>query len=860
MLAGTGVTIALGAGGLWFLTATTPGINALASFAGSMAKDTAGLEITADGLEGSLWGRISARRITLRGDDGLDLAIENALLDWTPSRLFEKTVGISELSASDVALTLPETAETTEDEESSATSIPALALNLEKLALPSISLRVTGRDTPYRFALNARASRTEAGISNLVAALETLDGSEDSLKLDATLDPASETLALDSVLHVSTDGPIAALAGLTGSLSAPIDLEIAGNGPLQTWQGKLRSKYGTLLHWEAGIGAALTEAPVLAIDGIAEVRDPAAFAMPPVLGGGYRHALEIRRDGDGRITVQNIDITLADRFSAAGSLAYEPENNAIGGNLDIRAMEGLSAIADGAVSWQEVFATIGISGTADKPAAEIAANITGFDVPDILKADLALDGQLSSIADGGYRLALTSDIHPESLPDPALAPLAGERVHVELDAATAKDFSTFTIARLDLKGAAVTVNGKGSVAASGALDALAARVSLSDLAALKPLTGMDMAGRADLVIGSLTGAPGESMASDVTLTISDLATGVSDLDRLLGRQASIRGRLELQGTESVSLQSLNFASAGLTVKGSAGYGITGGELTAKLDGNIARSALPDIPDLQFNGDPAFNVTLTGPATAPGGAITVTLDGLTAAGYRLTAIDLRAKPGWTEGDSTTDLTLRAKLNGQALALSSRIRTRTDRLDIAAIKGSLGDLALSGELTLPDYGPLLQGRVGIDPGKGNTVAALAGTPVSLDGGMIDVTFTPDGNRQSITASSRLNGVTVRDDANAVIAAIRETRLDAEISDAFGDLRFTASAGAEQLAAAGNRIDDLKAKARGTLTGIDSTSPPAVPSTERRQVSRRRVNSPWTASASPSQSIRARPATAR
>ena len=137
--------------------------------------------------------------------------------------------------------------------------------------------------------LNHRAD----GVTEARLDIRPVAGGGDAIRLDAALDGATQTLALKAEAAMEKGGAFARIAGLDGQLTEALSLTIDGEGPIDTWRGRLEVDYGDVLHWRTGFAGAIAAAPVIAVDGEIAFTEPAIFGLPSQLAGLYRNRMEI---------------------------------------------------------------------------------------------------------------------------------------------------------------------------------------------------------------------------------------------------------------------------------------------------------------------------------------------------------------------------------------------------------------------------------------------------------------------------------------------------------------------------------------------------------------------------------------
>ncbi len=189
------------------------------------------MQISLNGLEGSLSSNISLASITIADEDGVWLTIEKPQLVWNRSALLRGRVEIEQLTAERIDFPRPpKPDDSLPDAEAKPFSLPELPVSIRVDEL-KIGRMVIGEPV---FGLAAEAS-LEGSVSfvdatlDLDLAVDRLDAGG-ALAIQATFggDPAELTVAVS--LQEPEDGIIANLLNLEGK--PPVSLVVNGEGPV----------------------------------------------------------------------------------------------------------------------------------------------------------------------------------------------------------------------------------------------------------------------------------------------------------------------------------------------------------------------------------------------------------------------------------------------------------------------------------------------------------------------------------------------------------------------------------------------------------------------------------------------------
>lgn len=796
----------------WFLTATTPGLGLLTRMAAPVLESAAGVHVSIVEPEGSLWSRFSARAISVSGPDGLALDIASPVLDWQPMQLLSGKVDIAELAADRIDISLPsgETPEENQSEPLGLPELPAIAIRLARLDLPDIRFRLPEEDQDIRLAATGGLNHRADGVTEARLDIRPVEDGSDAIRVDAAIDGTAQTLALKAVAVMEENGAFARIAGLEGQLTEALSLTIDGEGPLDTWRGRLDIAYGDLLHWRSGFAGAIAAAPAIALDGEIAFNDPAIFGLPSQLTGLYRNRMEIALAESGELAIRHIDIGLPGMFDLSGDVGYGTEGE-LSGNLDLTASGDLAAAFDAGAGLAEIFVSVGIGGLIDRPEIEIAASVRELDVPGILRGDANLDGRAAMTADGGLTASLSVDLATIAWSDATIGQLLGDSMAVKVSAEAAAPYDRIGIADLRIDAGAVSLRGSGEAAVNGALTGIELAATIADLSRIEPLTGQPLRGGATLRLTGITGDPETGFESRLALTGTDIGAGDPVLDRLLGK-LSLTSGLRVTAGNRIELPDFRLGTTGVTSHGRIGYDLSDGVLSATLDGSIVRDALPPVDGVTLTGDPGFRIDLDGPAEKPTGTVTIDLADADAGGIGIGASRLTARLSWQGTAPRVALDLRSVVAGLELRAATDLLAARD-LSFRNIRVELPGLTLTGEAILPAQALPAKGNLKIAIADARALAGLAGTDITFRGNL-DARLGANGDRQDAEITGSLADIRLPDAGLGVAAA--DIRL--ALADLLGRQGIDAGLKARKIAIADANVDTLSLDANGSLAALD------------------------------------------
>lgn len=239
-LVGLGVVLALVAG-LFVFLGTDAGRRFVADRVEAIEFEN-GMKIGIGELDGSLFGRLVIRDLSLADPTGRFLAVPEAKLDWRPLSYLWGYVDIRTLEADRAMLIrLPELREV----EQTGPLLPDLDIDVGSFRVGRLELAaaVTGERRDLALSGDAHIADRRAVVKFAAQTIGIEDGDAaagDHLFANIDAVPDDGRLAIDLKLTAPQGGVIAAMAGLTEPLTA----SIAGAGDWKRWDGRLTGTTG----------------------------------------------------------------------------------------------------------------------------------------------------------------------------------------------------------------------------------------------------------------------------------------------------------------------------------------------------------------------------------------------------------------------------------------------------------------------------------------------------------------------------------------------------------------------------------------------------------------------------------------
>ncbi|MGI9420031.1 MAG: translocation/assembly module TamB domain-containing protein [Geminicoccaceae bacterium] len=759
-------------------------------------------------------------RLELADRDGTWLTAEDIALEWSPSALVSARIRIDEIRAGHVELLRPpktdDAPEPVSDEPFRLPELPKSLppITVERLALPDIKLGESVLGEPASFGLQGSIRATDDG-DRVTAQLdfERTDQPTASGRFEATagLDPPSLDLALNAS---ESGGMIAALAGRPEIGDADVSLE--GAGPLDAWSGHLRAEADGLALAEADLGLALVDQPRVTINGgIA----PAQGALADELAGLIGEQMTIDLDVV-QTRAQALDLRKA--VIAAGVATANAEGSADFDRGDLTLQTSL-AIADlaplGALAKAELSgaadAELSIGGTLSAPDGEL----------DLRLAGPAFDGNAATAVTTAVRWTATSPLSSDRpafditidggaeglsipgvvLPDPD--PDVGWRG--KLSAPTEGEATIESLA-IDMAGSSLT--------AKGAIDPqkLEGRFDLAlDAPSLRRLAepyGQTVDGKALVKAAIRLADRAKDVTVDLDADLSELSGLPPGAAELLGEEAGLQARAELDPSRKLTLSQLALDGAGIELGGDGNLHLDDGDLAGKItlalpDLSLLGALVPEETAGAIELEAGFGGSLDAPSAeliVTGHDLMLASEPITTFGIVLTGQNLIAEP-------SGKLSIDAAARETPAKLTLAYRLSDGVLNLADIALSAPETDIGGALSVTLETTLIEGALTGRIGDLGAFASLVGQPLAGD---VDVTttLTAEGDRQNADLALQARHV------SGDFGALKTLDVDASIADLTSEPGVDGKATVTGFEQDGNKIDALTLTANGDKNALD------------------------------------------
>lgn len=828
--------------GLAALLATAGGLVVLAAVVGLAPVQTpAGRERLASGIESLLAGeggagvhirgigaglptRLQVERIEVADAAGTWLAIDDLLLAWRPAALLAGRLRIYELSARavDVARLPAPSGEPAGAEPPSPPHIPRLPIGVRigRLGVGELTLGESVAGRPMRLGIDGRLAAADPGRGGLIRtalSVVPLDGGGGAILLDADLNPATSNLALRASIDEPEGGLVSGLLGLAPR--APLAVLLAGDGPLQRWQGNLDASAGGVgklalalsLRWSDEIG--LTTAGQVDLE-----RSPLP-QLAPALANGVRLGAAVRQTAHGILAIDALEVA-GEGVELSGRGAIERD-----GGLDFTAdlslaERALAAGTLGPLRFSSLAAHAVAGGTMQAPTLRTIA----------ILADLAAPGARGERLEVEARAALAPpDAEPEAaggrievngvlagliLDQPSLRAAVGDAPRFSLVAGIDAARMRASLRSLTLEGRAARLAGSGSFGLQDHRLDGSADLRLDDLRPLAAPAGSLAGGRAGL--SATVGGTVQPLALSgrVSAGGDGLVTGIAAADALLGPAPRIDAPFAWGERSGLDVSALRIEGRNLTGDGRLHLPPGEGPLDAQLCLTVPTLApLSQAAGSELRGRLTLDAEARGAVADPQAFVVLRLQDaavnttkIVAAQAELRAITLVSRPaGRLTVDGTSDL-------GPLSAAIDFILEDNRRLRLTPITVRVLGIAVDGNVQADLAGPLASGELRIaseapDRGIRFGETALRG-PLG-----IDVRLLPQRTQQRVVVAVRGGPLSLRQGA-AEQLAIDGLTGDATLDDAFADPHFSARLRAQRISGP-LAIGKMRLTADGTPT---------------------------------------------
>jgi translocation and assembly module TamB len=210
-----------------------------------------GLDIDIQGIEGSLFGELKIRGLTLKDPKGTFFAAPEATIDWRPFSYFRNHIDIKALDIPQARLfRLPEL----KPGDPNAPLLPDIDIDIGRLTIGRMLVDPSVTGQRHLLGLDGRAKiadgRAQVALNAAALAGPGFPGG-DRLVLRLDAEPEANRLGLGMRIEAPANGFV---SGLTG-VKQPLSALVTGSGSWANWQGRARAVLGGKQFANLAVGA-----------------------------------------------------------------------------------------------------------------------------------------------------------------------------------------------------------------------------------------------------------------------------------------------------------------------------------------------------------------------------------------------------------------------------------------------------------------------------------------------------------------------------------------------------------------------------------------------------------------------------
>lgn len=747
------VVVAAAIGALVVFTTTERGRANLAGLVSSVASSESA-KVQVAGINGIWSGNLTVDHVVLEDREGPWLVLREIEVDWSPLALLSRTfradrVAVGRIEAARAPLADPDA----RPQAGGGLSLP-VSVDIREIDLPQIALgpALAGAGIAELAASGrVRAERAPLAVEADLG-VRRRDGREGSIEATVHFLPGEDRLDLDLRAAEPAGGIIANLLRLPDA--PPVNIVVAGHGPLADWSGRGAFNVGGQLVTQlTGRHRFTDEGSRVEAKGDGDFARFVPDRLKPLLAGRTRFDLAGTLTGGGGLDIDTAVIdTDAVHGEARGSL--DPE-----GASDF-SLEFTSAgptvplplgSAESPIDVELRSASLRAFGEGRAPMVDIEARLATVATNDTKVDDiaLALHSDAFDIDSRSGPVSGTATAARIGLDNPTVAPLIAGRIVAEVEGDLTRD--TLTVA-------------SGRIASDALKGGFDGKVSLAD-------------GSIEL-----------NVSAD-----ADSAALPAAARPVLGERTTLAVALKRDGDGDVTADGLELSSGPLSASGSAS--LVNGRIAADLKG-----ALADISPLakDATGAIALAVTASGSPLAPDVTASLTGDRLVVAGRAVAGLRLDAAGKADAANPAAEVTLAADVAGQPLQGKAVLKTADGRRAIDGLTLSLGRNRIAGDLVLDDAF-LPEGKVSFDlPDIGPLAALALETAEGAASGT--VTFSKEDGVPQVAVAATSAGITRGD------LAVKGLKVDALVADYAGAPAVSGTVSAEGVTSGGTVVGGI------------------------------------------------------
>lgn len=771
------------------------------------------------GLEGLVPFDFRLQRVSIADAEGPWLELDDAAIAWSPAALLRGRLEIDEIAARRLALLrLPRSEETEETGPlpELPRAIPPVVIRELRIDELELGQAVLGERAVFML-LGKLTTGGQGQAVNLTVDLDRIDDDTAHASLVSRLDLAKRKLAVN-VTASETGGLLAAVTGLPDA--GDFTLELAGDGSLDDWRGKLEVQGQGVARAQAQIALAVGDPIRVQLDSVLETA-PGLIPTPAdqLIGDRVTLALTIEKTDSGQLVVDRLQAAgaLVD-LAGSGHLDFATEQVVGQARLAISELAPLAAVLETPLAGSLSLAA-DVDGSLSQPKGQLTVEARDVEAAGLRAAQVQtkVDVEaLENLVATDARVQVTAEGRAQGLVLPPEVPLPAQDVTWQM-ALTAPVDGTGAVAVDHLS---VTAD-HAELTATGTVDATTlggnARITLA-IDSLRPFAepyGQPFDGAAEVDADVALGADLELIGIDLHGRFRDLDGLPAGAAELLGAAPTLEANAILVPDDSVEITQLRVAGAAATLDGKLELGLPEQTLDGTLNLALPRLAvLAPVAGTELDGELKVQADLGGSLTSPSLRLDAQSPGLLVAGEHLDALALTASVQGPTDDLDGNLRLAVMARGLEAELATKAMLKPPALQLTDLTLTAPRTRIEGDLAIDLERALVDGQL---TGRVQQLGAFAALlPVRLRGqAEIEARLAAENGAQTVALSARGS------ELNSDFGRLRRLDLQANVADALGTPQITADLTVNGFDQGEVGLTQGKITVEGTLAALNVTS---------------------------------------
>ncbi|WP_085592397.1 translocation/assembly module TamB domain-containing protein [Thalassospira sp. MCCC 1A01428] len=820
--------------GIIVLVGTGPVLRQLTPWINKTVSDAVNGTFVLGRVEGSLWGQLDVSGVTLEmPETGLAVQGDDLVFAWSPWALFGAKVDIDRISASHMAVTLPdragpETPVEPEDETGSGFVLP-VSVKLGTLEIPDIQITnpVDGRVFSYQLNANASASQNLSAV--LGVNLQPRDGGVDHIRANLDFDADAQKLKADIDAKLDRTGLVMALAGLNPDEAPDVTLLLKGRGPANDWHGDLTLTASDLAKVAGAVNVQLGENRNIGfgLDVAATTLGQLASALPAPLQGDVGIKTAGRYDGEHeKLEITSLNVTRDKLLALKGSADIDLANSQIDAELTSDIDGAASTLIDDAATWQGMQVTAHASGDLAMPDVDAEISARNVKTPVSHLETLVVNAKLVP-TNGDFAVQASAQTTGHTFDDQSLGAMVGTQQDVTINASAPADFSQVTVDDFTLKTPTLSANGQAVIDAQGNVNQASLHANIQDLVAFAPISGMDLQGQGTLDISDAAWNMADGGKANIVLQTADTGFGIAELDHVVGSSPAIEAAVTISPKMDLMVDVNSVKTA--NVNGGAKLAITNDFNTLSLDADLALApgiVPPSVPVSLKDKAGRLTVRLNGPLAEPQGDIRLVVPMLGTSGEAFKNVNLTSHMAWQHdktGKNAPALQLentgKFDWRGAPYHLDADVGLPASGLEVSNISLTGEHIDLTGRVTLPGNAVPLSGNIALTRFDA-MMAQGFGVPFANGKITASLDFSAKNAAQHITASLSAKGLRMVDPQGIETTRLDDVAIDGTIENAFADPELDLKVSGTDIGVPEARVEKISATIKGVLAKLQTT----------------------------------------